>query len=279
MWEVIALDEPDAVLPRRGSLELDRSLHHAMHDPLGDLAFGFVVEDDGFLPQRRFQSVSKTTTTPYSKKTKRLTVEIPVPDVPDNRARQATLGDISLSLVDDGRQMRDRHRHVRGPDVIVVAVLLSHDAPERLLPRAPQVVLLLLVARKVERHAPALLGHLAHERDVLLDRRLRARELEEQRRLLLPRALGRAGVVDAAHLDVVEDLHRRDRHGRSDHLEHAVCRIADGGEAADRDAGVGRAHGDLQNGLGDEAQRAFGPDERPRQVVARGRLARGAGGS
>lgn len=41
--EVIAFDEADAVLARRGAFELDCALDHAVDESFGNVAFGVVV--------------------------------------------------------------------------------------------------------------------------------------------------------------------------------------------------------------------------------------------
>ena len=103
-------------------------------------------------------------------------------------------------------------------------------------------------------------------------------ELEEQRRLrreALELRIADAGV----HLHVVEQLDARDRNAvlhRDDHRIDGACEIR---ELADRRRDrLGHAV-EAQLDLGDDAERAFGADEQPRQVVAGGRLARAAAGA
>ena len=194
--------------------------------------------------------------------------------MPNHAPHQPALPHILLRLLHNVRQPTNRHRHVRRPHLIPRIPHLSHNAPKRLLPRAPQLARLVRVPRKFKPMTPIAPGHLLHERNLLLDPGGRAGELEKQRRRLLPGARGRAGLVDAAHLHVVEDLDGRDGHALTHHARHAGGRVADGGKTGNGDALALGFHGDFERGFGDEAERAFAADEDAREVVAGAALAR-----
>ena len=102
-------------------------------------------------------------------------------------------------------------------------------------------------------------------------------EFEEQaRQRLQPLQLR---IRDAGlHLHLVQQFHARDRDARLHDGDHRLDRAAQRGELA----GGGRHRlGDAvqaQLDLGDDAERALGADEQPRQVVAGGGLAHAAAG-
>jgi hypothetical protein len=97
-------------------------------------------------------------------------------------------------------------------------------------------------------------------------------ELEEERRRGGIRRL--RVLVDRVHQDVVEQLDARHRDAELDRGDHGIDRPSDRLEGADRGRDRFRHRMKPQRDLGDEAERAFGSDEQPRQIVPGGGLAR-----
>ena len=239
------------MLSRRRALHFHRPLHHPMHHLLRHLPTRRIVQDDG--------------------------VEIPIPDMPHNRPDEPIRLHIRLRLLHALRQPRNRHRHVRRPHPRLVRRVRrrGHDAPERLLTRAPQLAGLILVARKLKGPTARALRLRAHRVDRLPHRPwTRPGELEEQSRHLLPALAHRAAQVHAPHLLVVQQLHRRDRHPRAHRPRHALGGVLDGGEPRDRHAAVRGLRRHLERCLRYEPQRALGPNHQPREIVPGRRLPR-----
>ncbi|KAI6761489.1 hypothetical protein HG531_002042 [Fusarium graminearum] len=187
--------------------------------------------------------------------------------------KQATLGHVLLGLLNQIWQLAHRHGDVTGPHVIV-GLLDSHCAPERLLSRTPQLVLLLLVLCKLKGLATGLLGKALNLSDLLLDTGRSTGELEEERCCLSPSFRCHACIVDALHLVIIEDLDGRDRNTLTNNLAHAISGVADRGETADSNTGRLGFDGDLESGLGDKTKGALRADEEFGKVVASRALAR-----
>ncbi len=122
-----------------------------------------------------------------------------------------------------------------------------------------------------------LAGDLLHRAGLLVHHALAgAVELEEQRRRLGVARLREA--IDDGELRVVDDLHARDGDAELNRLDHGVGRALHRRERAHRGGhGFGPAE-QAQRHLGDDAERAFGADEQPGQVVAGRGLPRAAAG-
>lgn len=158
--------------------------------------------------------------------------------------------------------------------MIRLILLHGHDAPQGLLPSAPQIRLFASILRKLERLAPRCPGQLLDHPDLLLHAGSRAGELEEERRCFRPHAVRHLRLVQAHHLVVVQYLDRGDRHPRADNLRHAIGCLLDGPEAAHGHRGGRGPRGDLQRSFRDESQRALAADEDLGQVVAGAALPR-----
>lgn len=156
--------------------------------------------------------------------------------------------------------------------MIAVAPPLRHDAPQRFLPCAPQLLRFLGGLGEIKTPAPFPPRQLLHLRDLLLHPRRGARELEKKRGHLLPLARGGAGVVDAFHLHVVEDLDCGDGHAFADDPGDAFRRLAHGGEARHRNALGFRLDGHFERGFRHETERAFAADEEACEVIPRAAL-------
>jgi len=125
----------------------------------------------------------------------------------DDGARQRTLVNAQLRLVDQVRQLGQGHAHI-GDHGLVVGVL-AHRAPQALLAELPELLRLHLARGGVDARAAVLLGDLGHH-IALLRHCLRgdARDLVQQCGVLQPRALGvlRVCLVDDFHHIVVKQL-------------------------------------------------------------------------
>jgi hypothetical protein len=123
-----------------------------------------------------------------------------------------------------------------------------------------------------------LAGNRLHRFRLLAHARLGTVELEEQRGL--GRVLGELRKADArVHLHVVEELDARDGNAELHRGDHRVDRALQVGELAHRRGDRLRQAVKTKLHLGDDAERAFGADEEPRQVVAGARFARTAAGA
>lgn len=151
--------------------------------------------------------------------------------------------------------------------MISIVLPHRHHAPQGLLSRAPEIRLLLCVPGELEGLAARGLGQLLDHADLLLHAGGGARELEEERGLDGPFPVRHAGLVEAVHLVVVEDLDGGDGDAGADDAGDAVCGLADGPEAADRDGFGGGLGRDFQGGFGDQAEGSLAADEQLRQVV------------
>lgn len=229
------------------TLHLDGPLDHAVHHRLGLYSLGLVVEQDS--------------------------VEVAIANVSNNGAEQSTLGHVLLGLLDQLGQLAHGHGNVASPDA-VTGLLDSHGAPQSLLARTPELVLLLLAARKLKGLASSAGGQSLHLRNLLLDTGSSACELEEESRGLGPCTAGHAGLVDALHLVVVEDLDGGNGDTGGDDLADTGGGMSDGGEGGDGDAGGSGLDGDLKGGFGDETEGSLRADEELGEIVTGGALAR-----
>ncbi len=89
------------------------------------------------------------------------------------------------------------------------------------------------------------------------------------------RKIGLGEGINSLHRELVDELDARHGDTRLYGQDHRIHRILDGGEAAD-----GRAHRfrdaiEPQARLGNHAERTFGADEQPRQIIARTQFCNG----
>ena len=197
-------------------------------------------------------------------------VEVAVAHVTHDGRDQVVLLDVLLGLDDAFGQAADRHADVRRPHFRPRADRLRRIG--RVVAHLPQLVALLLVRRPGERAAAPFVGDRLDHLRLFLGAGLGAVKLVPERRL--HRQVGAGIVVERLHLHFVGQLDARHGNAHLDGLDDGIHRRLDGGIGAERgDHGFGNAI-ETEVDLRDHAERAFGADEEPRQVVAGRRLAR-----
>ena len=178
---------------------------------------------------------------------------------------------IALGLDDAVGELRDRDADVARPGA--AAGPERQRGEVRVVARVPQPLAFFEVRRPLEPAAAALGGKRLDGCRLLGDVPLIvAVELEQQRRR--DRVAGLRVAVERVHVQVVEQLDAGDRHAELNRRDDGVDRAPERFEGAD---GRGDRFGsgmEPERHLGDDAERPFGSDEEPRQVVAGRRLAR-----
>ncbi len=166
-------------------------------------------------------------------------------------------------------QRRDRHADIGGQRP---AAGLETDAGViGVVSRLPQPAAVLGTRGPLEILAAVIGGDFLHGFGLLLDSRGRAVKFEEQGRLFAQGGL--AVAVDGDDRQLVQQFDARHRDPQLYGLDHGLYRCGQRREGANG-AGDGFRQGiKPHREFGDDAQRAFGADHQPRQVVAGGRLA------
>ena len=191
-------------------------------------------------------------------------VEIAVADMAHDRRDQPALGDVALGRGHAFGEPRDRHADVgrehagAGPQ--------RPARPIGVVTRLPELGALLGLGRPVERAAAELGRDLAEPARLLGDAGVAAVEFDEQHRRLRQRELGIG--VRRLHLQLVEQFDARHRDAGLDGQDGGVAGGLDRRERADAGGDRLRNAGKPQRQLDDDAERAFGADHQPREVVA-----------
>ncbi|ABA50808.1 hypothetical protein BURPS1710b_3340 [Burkholderia pseudomallei 1710b] len=241
------LVQPDAVLARAGAAHAQRALDDPVVERLrfGELlGLGRIDEDRD--------------------------VEVAVADVAHDRTRQRRRVQIGLGFLDARGELRDRHADV-GRHRAAAGLQLQHREI-RVMARGPEARAILGARRPFEAPAAVLLGERLDLLRLLAHAGFGAVEFEEERGRLGEPELRVA--VDRTHRERVDEFDARDRHADLDRLDH---RARGGAHRAERAHGGRHGLGQrmqAQRDLGDHAERAFGSDEKPREIVAGRRFAR-----
>ena len=191
-------------------------------------------------------------------------MKIAVADMTDDRRDQSALVQVALRLGDAFGEPGDRHADVGRERADAGA-----DADRRpigVVPRLPQSAAILGLGRPIEWAAAKLARDLAEALRLFGDARLAAVKFDEQHRRFRQAQFG----IGVAGFDLqrVQKLDPRDRNAGLDGENRRIARRLDAGERthARRDR-LGNA-GQPQGQFGDDAERAFGADHQPGQIVA-----------
>jgi len=149
--------------------------------------------------------------------------------------------------------------------------------PVEIVARLPELVALFGVGGPGEAGAAMVLDDFLDELRLFGNPSLGAMELEEERRRRGQRQFGIG--VDIGDGDLVDEFDTRDRDAILDRGDDGLDRAAHAAEGADRRGDMFRDRMQLHRQLGDDAQRAFRPDEEVGEVVAGGRLSRPRAGA
>ncbi len=114
-------------------------------------------------------------------------VEIAIPDVAHDRARQCRPPQIFLRFNDTLREPRDRHAYIRGHRP--AAGLQLQHCEVSVVPRVPQAVAVFRPRRPLEAFPAILYGDLLHQFRLFLHARVGSVELEEERRRFTKRQI------------------------------------------------------------------------------------------
>ena len=142
--------------------------------------------------------------------------------------------------------------------------------------RLPQPRAVFRLGRPFERPAAEFRGDLAEPLGLFGRALLGAVEFDEQHRLFRQREF-RIGVA-GLHLQFIEQFDARHRNAGLDGHDGRVARRLDRRKRADAGGNRFRNAVQLQRDFGDDAERAFGADEQPREIVTGGRFFRAARG-
>mmetsp|Transcript_36714 Transcript_36714/g.75269 ORF Transcript_36714/g.75269 Transcript_36714/m.75269 type:complete len:316 (+) Transcript_36714:159-1106(+) len=197
-------------------------------------------------------------------------VEVAVAYMPEHRAHQTCLLEIFLGLQNAIREARDGHACVGWH---ALAPWPQRDGSVvRVMPCLPQLASLLGGGRPLEPRAPELCHQVPHLLSLLCHCRARSVELEEE-----------GGNHSQVHLAVlvhrvtrrtVQQLHSRHRDPALDDGDGGIDGAVQALELTHRRGDRLRLAVESDGDFGDDAKRAFRPDEQPCQVVACGALAR-----
>ena len=199
------------------------------------------------------------------------TVEIAVADMTDDRRDQPALGDVALGLGDAFGQPRDRHADIGRDRLGARAQRQRRPSRRRAAPARAGCAPPARVAHS-NGPPPNSRGDLAEPLRLLGDARLGAVEFEEQHRRL---GEGRASNRRCTARTCSASSSSMRATGMPDWMV-AIDGVAgglDGRERADAAGDRLRDAVQLQRQLGDDAERAFGADQQPGEVVAGGGLA------